>query len=324
MKYEQHPPFAIQVELTEGCNLYCDFCGLRGIRGGPGQNFKFMTIKIAENAARQIAEAGWRSRIELAMHGEPTMNPSMLDIVSTFRKHLPKNHIMMTSNGGGLLKDATTRIPNLFKAGLNVLALDNYEGVKIVDKIVDALRRDNVEGFEMYDYPSCGPVGNPHIRRPLSSRVLIVVQDIRTASKGTHAKLNNHCGAAAPPNNEQVGKRCAKPFRELSIRYDGRIAGCCNDWRGVLKVGNINETNIEELWLGDVMYAMRRKLFHGMRDFGACKGCDHITFRNGLLPDNSGRAKLPKPSAKDLEVLDKACKGKSYAVPVWRDWERKK
>ena len=29
---KQSPPFCIQIELTEGCNLACSFCGIAHIR----------------------------------------------------------------------------------------------------------------------------------------------------------------------------------------------------------------------------------------------------------------------------------------------------
>ena len=56
---KQQPPFCIQIELTEGCNLACSFCGIAGIRdneaNGPdkirGKNshpFKFHSIENAE------------------------------------------------------------------------------------------------------------------------------------------------------------------------------------------------------------------------------------------------------------------------------------
>ena len=54
----QEPPFCIQFELTEGCNLACSFCGIQGIRDngahGPsnttGKNskpYKFMTCCVS-------------------------------------------------------------------------------------------------------------------------------------------------------------------------------------------------------------------------------------------------------------------------------------
>src|SRR5450631_2938097 len=98
MIFRQEAPFAAQIELSEGCQLYCDFCGLQGIRTIKEKNFKFMSASTAESIASQIELAGWNPRIEFAMHGEPTMNPEYILIVNIFRQYLPKHHIMMTSN----------------------------------------------------------------------------------------------------------------------------------------------------------------------------------------------------------------------------------
>ena len=52
---EQTPPYSIQIELVEGCNLRCSFCGLQGIREeGSDKRFKFMKVSDAVNIAKQI------------------------------------------------------------------------------------------------------------------------------------------------------------------------------------------------------------------------------------------------------------------------------
>lgn len=315
---KQEPPFCIQVEFTEGCNLLCDFCGLNGIRSRPAQNMKFMTLKTANHVAASIAAAGWTSRIEFAMHGEPTMNPQHAALVAAFRKHLPRNQLMMTSNGGGLLKDTQAKIDTLFHAGLNILALDDYAAVNIVPKI-----RQQQRTYPMHEYPADGLDYSPHRRWPKSTRAIVIIEDIGSATSGSHASITNHCGCGGALNDSKAGQRCAKPFRELGIRWDGSVAGCCNDWRGIVKVGSALQSSVAELWQSPTLNAMRRKLYAGQRDFGACKGCDYVSYRNGLLPDKLGKQTLPKPRPSDAAVLLQACAGKSYAPIVWRPWEKK-
>lgn len=123
MTYKQEPPFAVQIELVEGCNLRCSFCALNGIRGKEN-NFKFMTEKTLRSLVSSIIDEGWNPRLEFAMHGEPTMHPDYVGMIHTARQEAPRLHIMMTSNGGGLLKKpgAAANINALFDAGLNVLA----------------------------------------------------------------------------------------------------------------------------------------------------------------------------------------------------------
>lgn len=312
--HQQEPPFSVQIELTEGCNLRCSFCGLNGIRGKEN-NFKFLTVESAQKIASRLAESCWNSRIEFAMHGEPTANPNIYKILSTFRRVLPRHHMMLSTNGYGLVKNPTQKIDNLLR-WLNVLLVEDYEGVNLCRRIQD--------GYEGKHEPKFYPTdksANPHRRRKPSEHDLVIVQDIKEATTGTHASLNNHCGAGAPLNNNAQGKRCAKPFRELSIRWDGAVAVCCNDWRGVLPIGNVLDQSLDEMWNSRVMQAVRRKLYHGQRNFGPCNGCDALSYRPGLLPDHKGQQTLPRPTAADIRVIELACQNGPLTEPVLRPWE---
>lgn len=332
-EYRQAPPYCIQIELTEGCNLRCSFCGIHGIREKAG-NFKFMPKIVATAIATDLAVLGWNSRLEFAMHGEPTMNPHYEKIIAEFRKWLPRNYMLMESNGGGLLKDTVPKIQGLFRAGLTTLALDEYQDIPIVGKIWERVEAatlgkeganarlfpfNNHSDALMYDYPSCGPMGNPHQRQGFQR--LIRVRPIDVSTSGTHASLNNHTGCGAPKNQNAAGRRCAKPFREMSIRWNGDVAVCCNDWRGILPIGNVIESSIEEVWHHPVMYASRRKLYAGERDFGPCDGCDALSYRPGLLPDHKGQEVLDAPSEADRKIIQTALEEGPLTTPVPRPWE---
>jgi radical SAM protein with 4Fe4S-binding SPASM domain len=323
--YQQEPPFAIQVEFTEGCSLYCDFCGLRGIREGIG-DYKFATPETIQRIAYEIKRLNWNSRIEIAMHGEPSMNPKFIELVTILRKTLPSNQLMMTSNGSGYIKAGN--IQKVFQAGLNILALDKYEGVDFVDRALKNLTITtndagfkNWEGLPIYDYPA-QPDGNPH--RRIKGKMLSIVRDISIADKGTHAKLSNHCGAASPLDYSKEGKRCAKPFRELSINYNGDIAICCNDWRGTYACGNINKLGLDEIWQGKPFTLARKALYNGQRTFKPCLGCNATSYRAGFLPDKKGKESLPLPTEAEWIEIHKIAEAPTLTPIVFRPWELKK
>lgn len=321
---KQEAPFAVQVELVEGCNLRCSFCGLQGIRAVGDRTYKMMTPETAERVA--VAASKWNARIELAMHGEPTMHKDYTGIVAVLRRHAPKCQIMMTTNGGGLLPDPVTKIDKLFQAGLDVLALDEYEGVKIGTKVraVQQKLHEQQQALRFCEYPS-DPTASPHRRFTKKDLPMVVyIEDPSVTSSARTPHLNNHAGAGAPLNDSQAGKRCAKPFREVSVRWDGSVAVCCNDWRGVYKIGNINETPLTELWNHPAFDAARRKLYRGERDFGPCKGCDATSHRVGLLPDPLGKQDMPPMDTLSRGAMALALKGPSFTTPVLRPWEEEK
>jgi len=320
-RLKQDAPNAVQIELSEGCNLYCTFCGLQGIREKTNKNFKFMDVETLRSTMNQMTAANWNPRVEFASHGEPTMHPAYIEMVRTAREIAPSYYLMMTSNGGGLLRKpgALANVQALFGAGLNTLALDDYDGANIVSKIRTALGPDF--NISRYEYPA-QPDGNPHQRSKLQRMVFI--QDISKASKGTHSTLNNHAGAGAPrvgPDHPSQTKRCSKPFREMTVRWDGNVALCCNNWEGSYKCGNIVSDGLLKVWDGDAMYAARQKLILGQRDFKPCQGCDALSYRVGLLPDKYGKQTMPRPNAKTLAAIATALIGAPYAAPVRRAWE---
>lgn len=333
--YEQEPPFAVQIELSEGCNLYCDFCGLQGIRTIKEKNFKFMSVYDAQEIASQIKYNEWNPRIEFAMHGEPTMNPDYIEIVGIFRRYLPKHCLMMTSNGGGLLRPPgiVQSLCDLFNAGLNVFAFDAYEYVKIKDKVDAALFPLAVEDdmlsnitlsvpFDIHRYPDEKEF-SPHTRYGYKARKFIRIQDISVANKGTHSMLNNHCGAGSAPLKKPIQARCAKPFREMSIRWNGDVAICCNDWRGIYKCGNVVREGLAAVWQGRQFHAARKFLMQGERAMlSPCRICDAKSYRVGLLPDKKGKVDMGKPSTEDFGVAFHASYGLSYTEFVKREWEK--
>ncbi len=327
MTEQQEAPFTLKIELTYGCNLRCSFCGMNGIKDAR-RTYDYMEPDTMLQLMDLVVAAGWNPRVEMAMRGEPSLHPQRDNMIGIIRKRLPGASIMMTSNGGGWVhKDPGViirRILSAFDAGLNVLLLDDYEDANIVPRIRHALEwyGGELPMANVWAYPE-QPEGNPHRRRRPNVHDLVFMDDLTTTSKGTHNRnrMNNHCGAAAPLDYT-VHKRCAHPFRELAVRYDGEVALCCNDWRGAMKLVNIHDIeDVRYAWDHPAMTAIRRMLYAGKRVAGPCKGCTAVSYRTGLLPDKKGQVTLPVVSPKDLATVHRACAGPSLVLPVLRPWE---
>lgn len=323
--YRQAAPNAIQMESCEGCNLRCGFCGIRGITekgpdGGslpPDGKNHYMTEATAEVVAEQLLHLAWNPRIEWAMHGEPTLNPALPAMLSMMKAYRPDSPQMVTTNGIPMLENWEARVTELFTSGADTVAVDNYRPYRC-EEAFDAV---TIPGVAKGRYPEEGPAFSPHQRPRSGERRLILVKDLLEAQEGNHATVFNHAGSAYPKDPLAKG-RCAKPFRELSVRWDGNVAICCDDWRGEFKVGNVLTEGIEAIWHDPAMYAARRMLYSGVRDAGPCEGCTHRSFRVGLLPDKTGQEELAAPSPEDYELIAQATADGTYAEPVLRRWEK--
>lgn len=337
----QEPPLSVSLELSEGCNLRCPFCGIAGIQERQGKGYKFMEPSTMRGVMEQIARLGWNSRIGFAMRGEPTMHPDYVGMVAVVHEHRPRSTKLMLSNGGGLLRKPgpTANVRALHDAGLNILGLDHYQNVEYVPKILknmaeyysefkngDVVRDGEDYSFEFFQYPD-DPRGNPHVRVKPGVRRLIQIRDLsvteKTDKKGNHSRLSNHAGAGAPPNRRMDGKRCALPFRQLAIHQDGSVAVCCNDWRGEYYCGNVLTDGVEAVWQGAAMGAAREALYRGLRGMlKPCDGCDHRSYRVGLLPDLLGKKTLHRPDQQTRDDIIAATERGPRTEPVLRPWEK--
>lgn len=228
-KYMQEPPFACQIEFSEGCNLRCPFCGINGIRDSK-RTYKFMSLETASRIATSIGELGWNCRTEFALHGEPTQNPDALKLLKIFRDCMTKNYFLIETNGSGFLgkdsDDITRKVLSYFEAGLDTIGLDEYQNVPWGNLVRTKVNREALTeaGITFHEYPN-DPKGNPHQRT--KQKRLVIIAPIDLSDKGTHASLNNHCGSGAPLDASMIHERCAKPFREISFRWDGSVSICC-------------------------------------------------------------------------------------------------
>jgi len=322
----QDIPNTMKIELTEGCNLRCGMCGIQGIRESAGGPYKFMTVKVAERIASQMEEAGWTSKLEFAMRGEPLMNENAADIIKVFREYLPPAHIMLTSNSLPLLKGkgVAENVAALFNAGLNVLALDSYEASL---KAIKQVRRYGVQSnsIELFDYTDGENKASPYTRVKANVKRIFIMQDMEKAvlagaKVGTKIG-SNHAGVGMPPLKEPLTARCARPFREMAIYHDGSVALCCNDWRGKYMCGDILKEEIEEIWNGPVIDAARIHLYHRARNFAPCDVCSNTSFRVGLLPDKLGKKDMPKVSKASKAIVREVGSAPYHTEPVKREWE---
>lgn len=311
MRKEEWPykPNTIQIELVQGCNRKCRFCGTRGIERG---------IHLAEPdtvlyACRLIREAGLGSRILLAGHGEPTLHPKLVQIVRSIRETLPKNMIHLCTNGT-VIEKKPEMAAELFDVGLNDLIFDEYSD----SRVGVFVRADAICGrFPIVEQGSGVPLFADKGTRQRICIVPPIDLDGNTASR----KLNNHCGAGQRELREPLKARCAILFRDFFIRWDGNVAICCNDFRGEYFVTNILECKtFHEAYFHERLESARKfSMIKDRKTVHPCDVCSAKPIRPGLLPDARGQMKMEKPTAKDYLIVREG--RRPLAKIVWREWE---
>lgn len=314
----QTPPFSIQIEPTEGCNLGCSFCGLQGMKKKGKTPWNFMTLETAERIASEVERVGWHSKFIFAMHGEPTLNKHLFEIINIFHEHRPDALKYVISNGCGIVhsEDILEYVKLLKEVGVNHLLLDNYSDDGDWSKVVKAVGNE----FEILTLQRGIPMFSPKKKFDI-----LVMPSIREVKIGSVRNLKNHCGAAFPPAEGFAEKRCTMPFREMSFRWNGNVAICCDDFRGEYPIGNIFDMGIEELWNHERFQVARVMIYNNERGFHPCNICNNMSMRVGLLPDPMGKETLPGITKEVRRIAESVSEeNEPFATIVKRPWENGK
>jgi MoaA/NifB/PqqE/SkfB family radical SAM enzyme len=273
-----------------------------------------MSVALAQRIAGEVARLSWNPRIEFTGRGEPTVNPELPAIVRAFRDALPKASILVTSNGSGVM--SVDRVRALFASGVNTLALDDYSHATFVGKIRERVlpELELIDGIPVHTYPDDRDA-SPHGR--YFKRRIVIIRDIAELTTGNH-QLTNQGGNSVPGDDAlPLQQRCAKPFREFSIRWDGNVAVCCDDWRGVYKIANVNKLPLDEVWNHPRWQAARTLLYAADRAaLAPCNVCNVRTYRNGLLPDKYGKHPMAAPTQATRTLAAGAMAGKVFSIKL--------
>lgn len=120
-----YKPNTVQIELVQGCNRSCTFCGTSGME----RKIHSIEKDVLARQCDLIRESGYNPRILLAGHGEPTLHPKFFACIKLMRKKLPGHWIQILTNGY-LIKKNPEALGKMFEYGVNDVSLDEYSDSK--------------------------------------------------------------------------------------------------------------------------------------------------------------------------------------------------
>lgn len=313
-----YKPNTVQIELVQGCNRSCTFCGT----GGMERKIHPIKKDVLVRQCGLIHESGYNPRILLAGHGEPTLHPKFFACIKLIRKKLPGHWIQILTNGYLIKKDPES-LGKMFEYGINDVSLDEYSDSKFdEEEIKNSLRKLEKEKGIYVEMVRMGPGVPLYANKSAKKHRLLIIPAIDESSITASRILTNHCGAGSAPNEKYKNRVCTRIFREMVFRWDGWVSICCQDFRGQYPIVNCMDESVtcfDDIWRHDRFEAARRILYHDKRAFFPCNICDLRPMREGLLPDHLGKEDMEKPTKKDWDIVKQAAKPLS-GVRL-RDWE---
>lgn len=252
----------LKVELSYGCNLRCDFCGIQSMPTPHTEWAKRMKKETIDAIAKRIEEDPKKLTVSFSLRGEPTLNPLYLYAIERLRAVADK--VFLVTNGT-LLNDVGD-VDSMFLAGLDGLHIDVYTDA--VARFVKTLPQHG----PLYDVK---PYGTDKV---WTRKHLVSICDEReTRQKNTRA-LHNWAGANRTYETEPVPRMspCAEPLKMLTIRHDGSYALCCHSWNDKVLFGNVREKSLREHYESDSYKGIARQVMveGGRTARPECKLCN--------------------------------------------------
>ena len=248
-------PKRVVVELTNSCNLHCDYCPRHHIIMQEG----FMSPKLFKSIIDQCHEHKYD--VIPFWRGEMFLHPDVIELLTYAVYSVP--HVYITTNGT-LNSLFTIPIDTFNKITSISLSIRNSSGIGVV--------------WELNDKRVCE---TPHlqvsaIEQMLGERIIDTfgfeflrpTDTIRKYKQHTkNGKWGQTDGHVHESNRPDM---CSRLMTDLVIGWDGSISECCYVWptlRG--KLNNANHRTIHELWTRSSLTTIRE-----MYPSGYCLECD--------------------------------------------------
>lgn len=254
LKYLQR----VDLDLTGLCNRQCSFCPRSKDYPNINKHMSFKTLDIVLNELRQIKFTGV---LELAGRGESTLHKNFYDVVK--RCNTDKSwKLRLTTNGYRIEKwwddiahEFDMMILNSYDSKEEFLFRQTkYEKLPTGEFVEQHYKPDGLSVEEINKLPS---------HKTKTSKINWVYQ------------FNNRAGYF---NDKGSNIPCWHPMRQIFIDYEGNYQMCCNDWTHQIKIGNVHEKSLIDLYINDPkLNRIRQRLIVGQRsEILPCSKCDDV------------------------------------------------
>jgi MoaA/NifB/PqqE/SkfB family radical SAM enzyme len=285
------------IEITNRCNLSCDFCP-KTLREP-----LFMDEALFETVCAQLK--GRSQRLFLHVMGEPLLHPrlsSFLDICAKYQHHTTviTNGVLLSQHGETLvsrpaLKQLSISLHSCISQSTNDSFQAYFDAIKdFVDTA--AIRTDLVVQLRLWNKGSADPSFQAMMFRIIQATFGLPfppedqLKMKRSFMIGKNLCIDSVTSFEWPSlDNKDYGEAgtCYGLRQQCAILADGTVTACCLDNNGVLGIGNIRQRPLMEILSGERAVAIRKGFERGVVVEELCRKC---SFRLRFNRNNRSRS----------------------------------
>jgi radical SAM protein with 4Fe4S-binding SPASM domain len=292
-----YKPIRMWVEPTNTCNLKCVMCP-------QSSDTKFQRGFMEFSLFQKIIDEARKCVYDMNLHhsGESLLHPEIIEMI-----RYAKQAGIYTRLHTNATRLDNEKAKGILDAGLDFLSFsfdgydkDTYENIRhganfenTLENILNFLRLKKTQGkqrpftvFEVIDF-SAKP-GTPSGLIPVTDAQLAFQKqfDDLPLNKFVLKAPHNWAGtydAEGNPLHPEKYCACTFPWYALVVFWNGNVSPCPQDFFNNLWLGNLNDSNIQDVWHGESLITIREKMkYKKYHDLNPCKTCD-LLYRDSFF-----------------------------------------
>ncbi len=242
--YLRHPLNAVAIETSSQCNRKCSFCP----HFIHHREIAYMDERLFHKIIDELKEIHFSGRLGFTIYNEPLLDKRLPDLVGYASKQLPEVYFYLNTNGDFL---DISMWKTMRRAGIDFFVVSQYDGRP----------NDNIE--ELLN------ILEEEEKKHIRLRIFDVAAD------GTNRGGLVKAGKAI---DRPLRRICSKPFFQLNINYKGKAVLCCNDYLGLVEIGDAHHQHVTDIWQSKIFSTYRKKLLLADRaSLNLCKTCNNCS-----------------------------------------------
>lgn len=271
-------PIHLLVELTSACNLKCIMCFQSDSSFRTKEYIGHMKFEVLKNVIDQAYKGG-TSTISFASRGEPLLYKHFEDALKYVSGKFLE--IKINTNATRLDEDKAHTILKYCDNLLLVFSVDSYESESYAkirvggdfNKVINNIRK--FQEIKKKFYP------NVKVITRLSGVILDEKQNLDQLKHFWHREVDEISLEKAELMFDtyhnplcKIDSHCNYLWENMFVWYDGTCNPCDLDYKSKLKVGNINDSTLSEIWNSEIYNKFRNKHAMGKRaELYPCDRC---------------------------------------------------
>jgi len=245
----------VYIEITNVCNLNCDFCAKT--KRKPGH----MPLKLFKKVLEEVKPL--TDEITLHVMGEPLLHPEFEEIIQAIKKEDIKVNLTTNATLVGKYKELLVEIPfrriNFSLHGIELIENEKkkYDILKdLIDftKNAQNMRDDLIIIYRLWNLKLENKINREKLLRFIENEFEIKLDrnvKIKTSKKIKNNAFIHYDESFLWPNiNGNVIREkgyCHGLGTHIGVLVDGTIIPCCLDSEGCINLGNIKDSCLTEI-----------------------------------------------------------------------------